>query len=170
MVLGSTRCSLALAFLALTCLPGCDENADDDSPQSGLSYSQPSRPSTAESRPTVEVVINRSPLVTSMFGSTGLVTAGTSVELQAIAEDPDGDPLVLRWSTTCPGTFDRDDTTPATFVPGTLPPETDACAFEVTVEDGRGGKATGVLMLSTVPPKIQVTDGSGAADVTALPQ
>jgi hypothetical protein len=159
MVRGQRRRSVELAFLLMSCMPACDQSPDEDPPQGGVSLSQPSPSSTSTSGPTIELVINQSPRVTSMSSSTGLVTVGESVQLQAVASDLDGDRLTLRWTATCPGTFDHDDTTPAIFVPGVVPADSGTCTFEITVDDGRGGNATGMLTLSTVPPRIEVTGG-----------
>jgi hypothetical protein len=164
MIPGQVHRAVQLALLLLTSLPGCDQGADDDSSQDSLSYSQPWRSSTSPSGPTIELVINHSPLVTSMSSSTGILTAGSSLELQAVATDLDGDRLALRWTATCPGTFAHDDTTPVTYLPGALPPDGSACTFVVVVDDGHGGKATGMLTLSTVPPKLQLAGDSDEAN------
>lgn len=156
MVPGLFRPSVALALLFAICLAACDPIADGGSPQDGLGYAQPPRTDVASPGPTVQVVINHAPLVTAMDSSAGLVTTGTCVGLQASVGDPDGDALALRWQSTCPGSFDRDDTTSVTFLAGVLPADVETCTFEIAVDDDHGGTATGKLTLSTVPPTIQV--------------
>lgn len=155
MVLGILRRSMHIGLLILTGVAGCDGSAGEAPTQTGVSYAQPSKPSP-EAATSVQVVVNRSPRVVSIDSSTGLLTSGGSVQVTARVTDPDGDAVTVRWRSSCPGDFDRDDTLSATFVAGLLPAEVEACGFEILVDDGHGGQTAGLLTLSTVAPTIVV--------------
>jgi hypothetical protein len=108
----------------------------------------------------VEVVFNHLPRVTGMSSSVGPLTSNSSVTLQVVASDPDGDPLTFAWTSSCPGAFDSKDSARVAFVAGTLPAGA-TCSFEVDVADGNGGMAKGTLFLSTAQPKINVAPCMG---------
>jgi hypothetical protein len=125
----------------------------------------------------VKVIINHAPQVTSMESSNGRAEAGIPIDLGTIATDPDGDSLTYAWTSTCPGSFDRTDLEQVRLTPSVIAGLT-ACSIEVDVSDGHGGVGRGVLVLTTVQPRINVapkmdvvhqsTDIVGGGDVVVL--
>jgi hypothetical protein len=106
----------------------------------------------------VVVTINSSPKVTSMSASPAAV-GDAPIVLSAGARDADGDSLSYLWSSTCAGTFDRPSANPTTFRAATVAPG--QCNFSVEVSDGRGGKGSGVVVLSSARPAINVAPQMG---------
>jgi chitinase len=80
--------------------------------------------------------------------------------LQVTASDPDHDSLGFAWTSTCPGVFDRADRDQVTFIAGTLATGA-GCTFQVSVSDGRGGIATGTLVLSAALPVVNIAPAMG---------
>ncbi len=95
-----------------------------------------------------------------MTSSTGNVASDSPLTLQVTASDPDHDPLVFAWTSTCPGSFDRADLDQVTFIVGTLATGAD-CSFQVVVSDGHGGTAKGTLVLSAAVPVINIAPTMG---------
>jgi hypothetical protein len=96
---------------------------------------------------------NSWPRLLGAWADATVYSAGAVVQLHADATDPDGDPLGFRWDAgTCAGVFvtsprDRN----AAFQLGDLGGAA-SCALGVTVQDGRGGVATGSVTLAEGPP------------------
>lgn len=90
---------------------------------------------------------NRNPVL-SVECNPCTVETGKSSSVTAKATDPDNDPLTYRWTAptgtfAAPGSSSTIWTAPAT--PGTVP-------LTVTVEDTRGGRATGTVNIQVVSP------------------
>jgi len=150
-----------LSALAVTTTLGCEGQPPPEGPTelapsaASLSKSGPDQ-GTAE----VGIIVNALPRVDGMTSSPGHVASDAPVNLQVTASDPDHDPLVFAWTSTCPGTFDRTDRDQATFITGALVTGTD-CAFQVVVSDGHGGTAKGTLVLSAAVPVINIAPTMG---------
>ncbi len=108
----------------------------------------------------VDIFINAAPVVTAMTASPGPIESGSAVQLQVSANDPDGDKLSYRWTSTCPGAFDSPTQAATGFLPA-LTSGTTSCSFSVQVADGRGGVGLGTLTLSAVKPVIHVGPAMG---------
>ncbi len=76
------------------------------------------------------------------------VEAGKSSALSAQASDPDNDPLTWRWSAPA-GTFGTPNDSKTTW---TAPNQEGSVPMTVTVEDGRGGRATSTVNVQVVRP------------------
>jgi hypothetical protein len=143
-------------------ISGCEGQPSTESPTSpalsGQSLSAANVPD--QGKATVEIVVNAPPRVDAMTSSTGNVASNSPLTLRVTASDPDHDPLAFAWTSTCPGTFDRADLDQVTFITGTLATGAD-CTFQVSVNDGRGGTATGRLVLSAALPVINVAPTMG---------
>jgi 3',5'-cyclic AMP phosphodiesterase CpdA len=94
----------------------------------------------------VTVQLNQWPTVNQVTATPAWVVLGQSTALVASAVDGDSDPLTYAWTSSCAGTFSNTTAAPS-FMPSGQP-SASACAFTVTVSDGRGGSTTGDL---TVP-------------------
>ena len=127
-----------------------------------------------EGKAKIKIVFNAPPRVQAMVSSPGRVASNSPVMLQVAASDPDHDSLGFAWTSTCPGAFDRADRDQVTFIAGTLATGAD-CTFQVSVSDGRGGIATGTLVLSAALPVVNIAPAMGivyqstdAADVAEV--
>lgn len=89
---------------------------------------------------------NRAPSVSASC-SPCTVQAGQTAGLRATASDPDGDGLTYRW-TAAQGSFSN---TTASAPSWTAPGQPGNVTATVTVEDGRGGRATASVTLQVVP-------------------
>ncbi|MFP2964091.1 Ig-like domain-containing protein, partial [Myxococcus sp. 1LA] len=103
----------------------------------------------------------------------GEVPFGDTVQLQAEAQDEDGDALTYAWTASCAGTFDDANIPSPRFTPST-PPEgaCGACQFVVTARDGRGGERVGsvdVCVVQRLPPIIVSTAQSRTEALGAEP-
>ncbi len=154
----SPRFAVGLSLLVAAL--GCDGTSTSAPSPTGMSRSQVAASSLNQGSADVEVVINHAPQVTSVQSSAGSVASGASVVLEVVASDADGDALSFVWKSTCPGAFDRTDLAQVTFTAGALAAAT-SCSFVVDVFDGHGGAATGTIVLSAVPPKIDVAPQMG---------
>jgi len=139
---------------------GCDGSPADSSPPSENNRAQISPAKSNQGTADVELVFNNPPQVTSMTSSDGRVASNTPVTLQAVASDPDGDPMTYTWTSSCPGAFDSKVGAQVTFTAGTLPAGA-TCTFEVDVSDGHGGVGRGMVSLSSSVPKINVAPAIG---------
>ena len=155
---------------------GCEGQPSTESTTSPATSPQPLAAAAApnEGSAQVEIVVNAPPRVDAITSSTGNVASNSPLTLQVAASDPDHDPLRFAWTSTCPGTFNRSDRAQVTFITGTLATGAD-CAFQVLLSDGRGGTATGTLVLSAAVPVINVAPAMGivyqstdAADVSQV--
>jgi chitinase len=155
---------------------GCEGQPSTESPTSPALSGQPLSATNVpdQGKAIVEIVVNAPPQVDAMTSFTGNVASNDPLTLQVTASDPDHDPLSFDWTSICPGTFDRADRAQVTFNTGTLAAGAD-CAFQVSVNDGRGGTATGTLVLSAALPVINVAPAMGivyqstdAADVSEV--
>lgn len=169
------RASVLLAPVLAVAL-GCEARPPAESPTTPAPSRAPLSGTAvpAQGNATVVMVVNAPPQVDAMVSSAGHVASNSPVTLQATASDPDQDPLSFAWTSTCPGAFDRADRDQVTFITGTLATGAD-CAFQVSVSDGRGGNATGTLVLSSAVPVINVVPAMGivyqstdAADVAEV--
>ena len=155
---------------------GCEGQPSTESPTSPALSGQPLSAANVpdQGKATVEIVVNAPPRVDAMTSSTGNVASNSPLTLQVTASDPDHDPMGFAWTSTCPGTFDRADRVQVTFITGTLATGAD-CTFQVSVNDGHGGTATGRLVLSAAVPAINIAPIMGivyqstdAADVSQV--
>ena len=169
------RATALLAPLVAATL-GCEGQPSTESPTSPATSTEPLAAAavTNEGNAQVEIVVNAPPRVDAMTSSTGNVASNSPLTLRVTASDPDHDPLAFAWTSTCPGTFDRADRAQVTFITGTLAAGAD-CTFQISVNDGRGGTATGALVLSAAVPVIDVAPTMGivyqstdAADVSQV--
>jgi hypothetical protein len=112
----------------------------------------------AKGSASVVVTINTPPRVTSMSASLAPV-GDSSIILSAVARDADDDVLSYQWSSTCAGTFDRPSANPTTFRSATV--SSGECSFSVEVSDGRGGNGSGVVVLSSTKPVVNVAPQMG---------
>ena len=154
--------SRPMMFLApfLAALAGCDGTSGDSLPPSESSLTQIKAVSPNQGAAQVEVVFNSPPQVASMTSSDGRVASNTSVTLQVVASDPDGDPLTYAWTCNCPGAFDGQRAAQVTFTAGSLSAGV-TCAFAVEVSDGHGGVGKGSVSLSSALPKIDIAPSIG---------
>ena len=90
--------------------------------------------------------VNRAPTVTASC-SPCTVEAELITTLRAAASDPDGDRLSYRWSAPEGRFTDADDADTA----WTAPQRAAGVTATVTVEDGRGGRATATVSLRVIP-------------------
>jgi len=154
------RGSVLLALVIAVTL-GCEGQPPTESPtQPALNSAPLSATEPDQGTGKVEIVVNAPPRVDSMTSSPGRVASRAPVTLQVTASDPDHDPLVFAWTSTCPGMFDRTDRAQVTFITGTLATGAD-CAFQVSLSDGHGGTATGTLVLSAAVPVINIAPTMG---------
>lgn len=147
--------------LLLIAALGCDGSGASDPAPAETSRSQVSSNDPNQAMATVALVFNAAPKVSSISSSVGRVDSDVPIVLQAFASDADGDTLSYVWKSSCPGAFDRIDLALVSFTAGTLPAGVEACAFEVDVNDGRGGEAKGTLSISALMPKINVAPSIG---------
>jgi hypothetical protein len=154
----------AIALLAplFAATLGCEGQPSTESPPSPALSGQPLSAANVpdKGKATVEIVVNAPPRVDAMTSSTGNVASDSPLTLQVTASDPDHDPLSFAWTSTCPGRFDRADRAEVTFITGTLAAGAD-CTFQVSLNDGHGGTATGTLVLSAALPVINVAPAMG---------
>lgn len=70
--------------------------------------------------------------------------ANSQISLRAVAEDPDGDDITFRWSTTCDGAFGPEGTDVAetTFIPTSA----GSCSFTVDAADDGGANASVLIV------------------------
>jgi hypothetical protein len=167
-----TSRSMVLFMVPLAALLGCD-GTSADSPPSESNLTQIKAVSPNQGAAQVEVIFNSPPQVTSITSSDGRVASNMPVTLQAVASDPDGDPLTYTWTSNCSGAFDNPHGAQATFTTGALSLSV-TCAFSVDVSDGHGGVGRGTVSLSSAVPTINVAPTMGvvyqSTDVTALGQ
>ncbi len=154
----STR--FALCFPVLVAALGCDGSSTSPPSPAEMSRSQVAANTPNHGSADVEVVVNHAPQVASVQASAGRVASDASLILQVVASDADGDALTYVWKSTCPGTFDRTDLAQVTFAAGGLAVAT-SCSFVVDVLDGHGGASAGTIVLSAVPPKIDIAPQMG---------
>ncbi len=96
----------------------------------------------------VTVSTNTWPVVTNLVMAPGYIVLGQPISLTAVASDADGDPLTYAWTSTCAsGTFTAATGAATTFTLPTTATDT-TCAFDVAVNDNRGGSTSGQ---ATVP-------------------
>lgn len=89
---------------------------------------------------------NRVPTVTASCNPCTVGT-GQTTSLSASASDPDGDPLSYQW-TASQGTFSNSNGANTVW---TAPAQTGNVTATITVQDGRGGRATASVTLQVVP-------------------
>jgi hypothetical protein len=171
------RASVLSALVVATTL-GCEGQPPPEGPtEPALNAAPLSKPGPDQGTAEVGIIVNAPPRVDGMTSSPGHVASEAPVNLQVTASDPDHDPLVFAWTSTCPGTFDRTDRDQVTFITGTLATGAD-CSFQVIVSDGHGGTAKGTLVLSSAVPVINIaptmgivyqsTDAADAGEVVLL--
>ena len=96
--------------------------------------------------PTPAPPSNRPPSVTATCNPC-TVPAGQTTTLNASGSDPDGDSLSYQWSAS-QGSFNNANAASAVW---TAPVQTGAVTATVTVQDGRGGRATASVTLQVIP-------------------
>jgi hypothetical protein len=154
------RASVLSALVVVTTL-GCEGQSPPEGPtEPALNAAPLSKPGPDQGTAEVGIIVNAPPRVDGMTSSPGHVASDAPVSLQVTASDPDHDPLVFAWTSTCPGTFDRTDRDQVTFITGTLAAGSD-CAFQVVVSDSHGGTAKGTLVLSAAVPVINIAPTMG---------
>ena len=154
------RASVLSALVVATTL-GCEGQPPPEGPtEPALNAAPLSKPGPDQGTAEVGIIVNAPPRVDGMTSSPGHVASEAPVNLQVTASDPDHDPLVFAWTSTCPGMFDRTDRAQVTFITGTLATGAD-CAFQVSLSDGHGGTATGTLVLSAAVPVINIAPTMG---------
>jgi hypothetical protein len=100
----------------------------------------------------------RNPIIQSFTATPTNVTQGQAITFQALAHDPDGQPLQFNWSTT-DGTLSTNTGQVVSWIP---PAKPGTYTVMVTVSNGRGGFATGAHNLIVQP------DGSAKIGVTPM--
>jgi hypothetical protein len=105
---------------------------------------------------TFDLSFNRWPVVSRVSASLNRLDAGQSTSLSAIGSDADGDALSYQWTASCPGTWTNASSSSASFVPSSVPASAcNNCRLTLTVQDGRGGQATGSLNLCIASASIE---------------
>jgi hypothetical protein len=98
----------------------------------------------------VSALINSWPILDKLAAQEEVVPLGGLAHLSCSARDPDGDALRYTWSSAgCDGFF-LDDSAPVTAFQFSAAAQ-GSCKVSVRVDDGRGGSASGTLILSTGP-------------------
>ncbi|RKG88943.1 kelch-like protein [Corallococcus sp. CA049B] len=96
----------------------------------------------------IGVSFNLWPVVSRISASLSRMDAGQSTAVSVNASDADGDALSYQWAATCPGTWTDATSSTASFIPSSVPASAcNNCRLTVTVQDDRGGQATGSLNL-----------------------
>ncbi|ATB31214.1 PKD domain-containing protein [Melittangium boletus] len=95
---------------------------------------------------TVSTGFNSWPSIRAMNGTPSLLTPGSLTRLSATVTDADGDAPSYQWSSNCEGSFDDATAASPTFFLGTAPVG-GRCALHLSVQDGRGGRHAGTLLL-----------------------
>ena len=110
----------------------------------------------------VQASFNTWPRVLSMFAEPGRVNRGESISLSVDATDLDGDSLQYEWKAEgqgCSGRFHNAKSAYPTWAsPANLPKDTQ-CFLKVAVQDGKGGKSYGTLIVQLGDPH----QGSGCS-------
>lgn len=106
---------------------------------------------------------NNSPTTPTITPSARTVESGVSVDLVAVATDPDGDALTYSW-TASGGSFDTVYgqsvvwTAPTITIPGT-------CIVSVEVRDGQGASASGSVNIAVTPSNLVSLIAPGDGEV-----
>lgn len=101
----------------------------------------------------ISAVLNTWPVVTNLAAlPTYLEKSGKSL-ITAQASDPDGDSLVYSWSSSCAGSFGEAKGPTPSFTLDAAE-AANQCSLSVTVSDGRGGSASGTLVLPVGKPTV----------------
>lgn len=100
----------------------------------------------------VQATVNGWPVVDRVtIGAPGYLEVGAAIELAVEASDIDEDPLTYAWSAPdCDGAFD-DATAANPLFTLAAAPAAGTCTLQVDVDDGRGGSATGSLVVEVAP-------------------
>jgi hypothetical protein len=99
---------------------------------------------TSSGNAALDISFNLWPVVSKVSASLNRLDAGQSTSVSANAADADGDALSYQWASSCPGTWTNETSSAASFVPASIPAgNCNNCRLTVTVQDGRGGQATG---------------------------
>ena len=98
-------------------------------------------------------VFNAAPLVRDLITSAVTVEEGSSVTVEAVARDTEGDALTYQWEASCPGTWTDATSAIARFTPSTasVPNACTNCTLTLTLADSQGGSTTGTLALCVRP-------------------
>jgi hypothetical protein len=106
----------------------------------------------------VNVAFNTWPQVTNVAAQPAHLTYPTTATVTATAQDTDGDALSYEWTDNCQGSFVDNHANPATWMPPSSVPTSNACVLSVSVTDGRSGQGTG-----SVTVEVGVTHDFGLA-------
>ena len=132
-----------------------------------LRLTVPVRPGTGGAD--IDISLNNGPTVDGMIATPSRVRPGEPTSVVASASDVDGDTLAYHWSASgCSGSWVDERSATARFTPDAVPAAGSCeCRLGVTVNDGRGGEATGTLSICvgdgtppSLPPEVVSTSAT----------
>ena len=100
----------------------------------------------------VSTTFNNWPVVTQVAAAPGQLQPGDSSILTVTATDVDGDALTYAWSDNCGGSFSSTLADAPTWTAPATTPSGGTCTLTVSVSDGRGGAASGELLIGVNLP------------------